>query len=1617
MKRWISLLLSVVMVLSVVSGCTAKEQPSVTQEGAAELASVEIEPLGQMEEAIAVNSAFLIKTQQEMEEEQLRDCLVIEPSIDYTLQKQQDGWKLTPNQPLAGGKVYAFQMVDSLGAVGQSFAFQTQSKLEISSTYPENGAQYVPKDSGIEMTFNRRIKETAKQHFSIEPAVEGNFWLDGQLLTFYPTEPMQLDTTYTVTLSSGVQALDGSLLEQAYTFSFRVAEEPKSTSSLRRASDRAETFLPGDQVIVKYYEDYQQEVSLLDAKIYRFESAQDYAEALLLCCQNNTSFYQDTYRLDIQALPVEEVFAAQISPYRNQINSACYALLPDNLEDGWYLVELLNAENDGDWLQKFVQVGSVSTYIQSVNGSTLVWLNDAQSAEPIQQAEVEISDIATGETVQGVTDADGLVTLETGDWNQGMLRITKGETLCAVQPVELAQSVQERLKEHYSSVLYTDRTVYQSTDTIHFWGRLQPRHQDDLLPKQVTVSLGGQYEKQAEVDAEGFFFGDLAIESIRKNSYFLSIEDENGDAYRTLSLHIGDYVKPAYILTVEPEKPYYAIDEPFTFLVEAQYFDGTPVKGAELLIDSYYLDVDKQQITLDQEGKATIQARYLSNSRTFGWEGTSAELTVRSADEQDVQVSATCSVDILTSQYAIEGKVQGRDLQIRIGKIDPQKLFAPLPEGTTRFDYCTTPAQADVALTLTRIWTQKEEVGTYYDSINKVTVHNYRYSQQKEQLDARSVSVQESKTLAQYFEESEENVSQSYQMVLDGGYGVQIQTAGSFRPDHISLWGDAVYGFVSRYQNEIVWEPQKVKMGQAIPLQIYRNDQTQQNTGRVLYTVVQDEVVQQGLFYEDSFDLIMQEEFAPNIAIAGAYFDGKHIYCMQECRFYYDYEERALAIDIQTDQESYRPGDTMQISLTVTDQSGQPAAGARVCVGVVDEAVFAVQEQVVDLIGQLYASVYMPNIYAKASYVEYNLSEWDSGGKGGGSGDDMGQLRSEFVDTACFEQLTCDANGKATFQCTLPDNITDWRITAAAVCEKLAGDSLDNRVATLPFYLRPLVTEQYIEGDDICVSMEFGGSAIDTVQTVEATVQLLDLDGKVLDEKRQEVSAKERAVVNFGKQKAGQYQVTFSAKADGMSDAVLLPVNVLTSGLRAQITQEMDLQELSKLTSVRYPIDVLFYDVEQKPYLDALRWLRNQDGKRTEILAASYEAKVLYNQLLEEEQRESISYDQRLANTGGVRILPNAEPDAAIAAKMLIACPELVDQSQALELFQSRFERANYTLDQVLMSYVGLSAMQQPVLLEVRNLLKEEGEQLSDSQKLWVAVALAQLGDYSGAREIYTAMEEKFSWNQQWLSYQGETLDETTEVTAAALALHSILGREEADALLGYLLHADSIGKLGSGVLPHLEILTYATRHAARLDSRQDGTAHLATFSYTAAGETKQVSIGGKGYTTIRFGYNDWKDISFQEGEGEVYASVCYTADQLPEQSGEELATLTKTITPQQNGMTRIELAVQFTLDSPQGYYTLSDCVPSGMRLMKCSQSAETDAWVENENQQITASFYLDSPTGKDYEEMQRWYNWRIVYYVNGVLPGEYVVESATLSNKESGLLLKTDRQTIEVQP
>ncbi len=150
-------------------------------------------------------------------------------------------------------------------------------------------------------------------------------------------------------------------------------------------------------------------------------------------------------------------------------------------------------------------------------------------------------------------------------------------------------------------------------------------------------------------------------------------------------------------------------------------------------------------------------------------------------------------------------------------------------------------------------------------------------------------------------------------------------------------------------------------------------------------------------------------------------------------------KSRRLAVTVTPERADYRPRQTVDVDLAVTDATGRPARAQL--------AVWAVDETVLRLTGyeapDLLDAIYMPrplSVRTAEPLVDLVLRRWygEKGGTapGGGGGDDGGELRSRFRTTVLFApEVVTGADGRAHVAFELPDNLTTYRVMALAIGE------------------------------------------------------------------------------------------------------------------------------------------------------------------------------------------------------------------------------------------------------------------------------------------------------------------------------------------------------------------------------------------------------------------------------------------------------------------------------------------------------------------------------------------------------------------------------------------------------
>lgn len=1629
-------------------------------------------------EAIGASATFSLTSGYRVSEEQLRGMLAVEPEFAYTLSGSGKQWSLKPDTPLADNTVYTIRVNNAAGKAISSFAFQTRSDLLVRSVYPSDKSEYVDLNTGIEIQFNVADVDLSKG-FEIKPSISGQFKTSGFFSTFVPDQPLSPDSIYRVTIKAGVASADGLVLKQDYIFSFETrpddAQQEKETwRRLRLSGDLAETFLPGDPLVVEMNGGEDAAGQSFDMTLHAYPSVTAYARAL----RDYDLFYNERYgeKQDyvIKSDKLEKTLELSGELFSKQDSGRWYAILPEDLPEGHYLFTLTGKDANGveQQVQKLLQVANLSVYNQSNDGDTLFWVNDPVTGGALADAVLLLEDEESGVQMTGQTLADGTARLMTGEKESIYLTINQGGKPIYFSKEQLSpQAEKTPLSEQFYTAIYTDREIYQPDDTIRVWGVVRPRNVTSTQPEFVYAALASNWpsaqivRQKLTVAPDGTFSGTLPISGIRKNWYSLVISDGEEGEYSSKGMRVDQYTKPAYSIELSSDKPWYYSNDPVTFSVAATYFDGTPVAGGKLRLfcQAAGIDAEGATVELDAQGKATVtgkldaQINLPENGNRRDWMPQNIVYSVQSSDEQDVNIYADNSLLVLPSKVAAQMEHPQNDqskLTIRTAALDTAKLDVPAQPvplaaaayynqriAPDQFEFLA-GAAADLPVTVLVHKSEYVQVqtGQYYDYVNKKSIPQYK-NEYKESI----VQTIPTKTVGGTVTLNDLPVAQSsneaywYEVRFDGGVYGEVCCL-EYRWARYDLLDNTQKGFTFTKDNA---NGKTLKMNESFELELYENGAKIPNGGKVLYSVLQRKTLQTGIFTTDSFAMSMTQDLLPNAYIAGAYFDGKHVYQIDMMSIAYDYSEKTLKVEATADQPSYRPGDTAKITVKVNDAGGKPAA-ASVCIGVVDEAVFAIAEQELQLAGQLYHHIYYPSLPRNTSYKEYALEEasmMDTGGRGGGGGD--AQIRKTFVDTVQFLPVAVDASGTATIEVKLPDNITGWRITAAAVTTDLqAGDSKSGTISTLPFYIQPIVTQTYLVGDDVVIAAKpiTGDGAAPDAQ-VEYTAVLYDAAGTEVDRLTKTGAASAYTSMNFGKYEEGAYKVVLTAKQGEHSDGVEKTFSVMKQGITVPVIKTMPAEELIQLYSADYPVRVNLYDEQLAPFMEALAHLNAQDGERIEAAVAAYRARAIYRNLMPENQREPAYKPNRLEqlqqSDGGVALLPSGVSDPGATARILIGAPMLLDTTSACDYLQKVLQDPAATQDDRVLAYAGLAAAKQPILLDLKRMLTEKADSFTPAQKLYLGGALASLGDFEGAQQVYAGLSERLSKEGALYYMEGEgTAESRLQTSAAALWLTSLISNSDADSFARYLVAQDNVRSRTDGALYHLELLAYIENFKA---SDKVGNAKV---SYTMTdGQTKELTLPTEGFEALAFDAQGLHVANLKVVSGKVFAAVEYT--DYPngiDTAKNDLVKISKTYTPVGERLSlasrvKVELEITFDPSAPAGCYNITDYIPSGMRFVSDIETGGASWYsnVEQSGQTVYTSIYRselvepdlgvpmptaaeekvipDAGNGKDTRN-----HFTVTYYLSATLPGSFVTERAYITPNMQGIAAASDRGQIAIQ-
>lgn len=1718
MKKTLSALLCIAMLIPTLASCAARLTPDGETSAEAEISAdsdaprVEIvtEPTaigdgayipasvhGDMPDAlsqvsvtakssvnglIAPDTAFTVTSSGDTTADELAKYIALTPQTPYSLTGEGKSYTLTPLSALNANTVYRFTIGGEY--TQNSFAFQTESEFFIKSVFPRDLATGVPLNTGIELTFSEPIAleaSTLSAFFSVEPSVAGKFMLypDRKTMAFAPENELDENTVYTVTVKAGIEGSSGRKTTEDKVFAFRT-DNFTSTGAYEDWSfslSQSEMTSPIGQIPRVEYYFYASNTSVqsnITALIYKYPSAPDAINAIKAYLAVKGDYAGKDYLWPSEGLTKigEYTLTSEAVDGGNYGGASCITL--PALDGGIYLCEYtFHADIAGKSVEKtlyqLLTVTNIVTYQECTENEGLLWLNEIGGGV-IENARITCETFTNNDswsTPQSnssytkselVTDKNGIARFAMDDANAALLLIESGDD-SRYLGVSRSGTYEGA---GYFSFIYTDRELYFSDDTIRLHGVAAPKSSSVKPLEAVTLSISCfNNDFTVPVDKNGAFDFSFDIEQYTGWGINVTVSGEEGEVIAQKYIGVTQEDKPVYRATLEYDKMFYENGDTATLTLTASYFDGTP---APKLTFELYEDIYGSRATLvtDDDGKASYS--YVVGKPSWDPYSTVPFMLFASAvltGLEDTSIHLYAEAGFFhTPVYfrAFREGESGEHTVVTLNKFDTSKI-------TDKYDIYNIelisgePVTAKVHVSAESYEYIKVSDGTTYNPITKLTTENFHYDTHIKTFESYDATVENGRLVLDNFKRPEDfNGYYRYSIVY-----TEPSTGLIYTYEVYAVAGSESYyrGDSSFYSLDIA--DYSLEVGENAEYSCtYGGKPVSGGLLHLVYTAADGKLSEYGVDRDGSFSFKFGEEYIGGCYVSAAYFNGETVELLYTSSPSFDSSSRALNVTLESDAQYYRPGQTATVTVKVSNADGSPVSGT-VTAGIVDEACFALGGQSVDpcqswygswqnfypsrdngltFIGTRYYSKY-GNGMMYAEEAEAPSANADSaGGMGGGGGDEAVIIREIFADNPYFESVSVE-NGSAVIVFTVPDNITQWRVTAIAACvdaakgsAALLGHSESELICTLPLFINAQITDSFVVGDDISATARIAGSAVKSADAASFTAELFK-DGSEAPLQTLEASATagDTYIFRFGKYEAGQYSLTVKATSGEYSDGVKLPFNVTESGMILNISKTVDAQSIKSVKPLLYPVYVSVADGAYSDYISVLDRLMWYKTGRADSLASYYAAITAENLLFGDNgcydgELESIK-SELSAYDGLIPLIEYGEGSIELSAKIAAVVPDALSASAKISLinaFNNVISQRGYDDDiELSAAYLGLAALGEPVLNELGYVY---GSVLSDEAMLYIAAAYAYAGDWSAANTVYTNAAIMLKVGDTEAYIDADSSERNVKLTALALLTAVKIDSDNAAKMTRYLMsHTSSVD-------------IYTLEMAAYLRDFYPLGATPAAFTYDIGNGGERVELGAGKSFSITLNKSEFDALDISAVEGEPLIRVFYRggiSDATDGASQADSFGIKKSITvyDAERGLYKVTLDYSVTFDRDFASFTLTDRIPSGARYYGAWQENNTQfdydgghllGFISNDNTQMMHGRVI-AWNGSDYGNMingiqSRTVNGSLSYIIRAATEGEFTIDPAVLQDttnatytvSQSGSVLIGDTWTVNLK-
>lgn len=1576
-------------------------------------------------------------------------------AVEITAAEQ--GFLIQPTAKLAYNSLYI------LSYQGITWVYKTETDFNLVGLFPRNQATNVPVNSGIELYFNYGPTEL-KDYFTIEPQVDGKFEWHDQAAVFVPKQ-LQPKTVYTVTVKKGLP-LTGSTKKLAQEVVFQFETEEKATAEMEEfhylnfnhvLNECRPNEVP--QLLWNYYSSDNQTLAA-KIKVYSYPKAADFTADIIQYSQiPSWSYYnQENHLADTKRLNQVMSFDKELISTANDPKAL---ELPSGLNRGYYVVDV---EIEKQHYQTFVQVTELSYLYQADAKGSLFWVNNLTTKTA--EKDVQITADTTGKTV--TTDADGVARLEKEkeDVDYHIYQLKKGNMEAVhISLKQLRHYGWYDKNNDYWSYFKSDRGLYRPDDTVQFFGFLQNRYQAQDIDK-LTVEIGkGGYDyfyrffpmpidRLSLVDAEvavkdGYYEGQLELPNLAPGGYQVQVKLAD-QVISSTYITVEEFVKPSYKIELTKDKEAVFAGQPVEYLVKTMFFEGTPVSylDYDYVIDDY--NHSSKQSKTDAKGQDRFSYTPTYQKPLQG-EG-SVYVTARAKLPESGQISANdllrvfynnIHVDIQTTVNQGKGRVEAKLHHITLERLN---------NGTAkdRSDYLDKPVtNHTVQGKIYRNEWKRRAVGKYYDYINKENRTSYEYYLDRTfYKDIRLTTDAKGQATAEVDLKQEKSVYYTAEFTTLDTNQRSIKQNNYFGRD----W-EWEYSYRQGDYYHVEADQEQYTIGQPVKLSVKNNDQLL-GKGSYLYSFNQNGIKQVVVSKSPQLEQAFQADYVPNVYAMATYFNGKAYITADPVNLSFDYQTKDIQVETKLSKPSYRPGEQVVVDFTATTMSDGkrvPVQNGIINLGLVDEALFALQEEQVDVLKDLYQSVGngVKAYYISHSYYDNPLYTYSHRGRGdsmdkmemavteeaadtsnmasekpmmkGESDQAGGQVRTEFKDTALFQTVRLDETGKGRLRFQLPDNITSWRLTGVALAEDLrAGTKIENIIVSKPFFINTSLANVYLIGDQPSIGVTAYGSQLVADQSIAVTVELYRKgSAKPIHTETAKTKAFERVNLALGRlTEVGDYQVRVTATNTASTeqvDRLQYEFKVVDSFHQQMIS---DYYAAKVGLKIKAPssgdITLTFADQGMGKYLPELTNLAYSGGKRVDQKYLASLAIQLLNQKFGLQLPEmEVKLSDYVREDGGISILPTAESDLTTTVSML----PLIQSQISRELMVVYLKNAYYNqaiADKGAALY-GLSLLGEDVYDWLTTYVKAKN--LTAKDRLYLALTYLNIGDRFTAESIYNQVITDKLIEKETTAYIKLTDKEhqNLELTALGMLINQQLDKAVSAKMFDYVVRTDS-----SEILCSSYLYQYVLAHIEKYEAEKGQIKAMVSYEYN--GKAKSVEFGNFWADSITIPAKTINRFKITKLSGDVSVVATYSGKLADAVTNDKNLEVTRTYYNyltgkpvkqlKQGDIVKVVLDWKINKAAIDDYYQLSDYAPAGLKPIDSqwefgiTNSADYYWFRDVENQKVT--FYI----GKNYSEYRP-----LVYYARIVSVGQYQWEAPIIQgtrNKDSRYLGSTQR--IEIQ-